>query len=172
MAGQTVFALNTKPGVAGMPYDGLPPDAFVDSKPCGSVALTPGTVVELVAGVLQVAQSTGNPGANPVWGVVVWKELHEPQASGGIWLPGQEVPVMRQGRIWALLDAAVSSIVVGAAALYTHSSTTGSKGLFTTGAASGTAGSEISALAATWFKDGGLIAASPSSLAVVSLNLF
>ena len=168
MAVQTAFPINNKAGVPGMLYD-KDFSSLIDSKPCGAVALAPGMMVELVAGVLQIAQGTGDPDANPVWGVVMFSDSLEPNPTTGAgeYLPGMEVPVLRKGRIWVVLDAAVTVIVPGAVANFTHSSTGAySQGLFTTVANSATVGHEISVARATWWADGGLIGASPSIAAI------
>lgn len=170
---QTAYTLNNRAGLPGMLYD-KDDSSFIDSKPCGATALAAGVYVELVNGLLQVAQGTGDPDANNVWGLVLYSDSMEPNptTNAGQYLPGVQVPILRRGRAFALLDAAVVSIVVGAAANFTHSSTgANSQGLFTTAANSSTAGHEISVTKAIWFKDTGLIAASPYSLAVIELNL-
>lgn len=163
---QTSYTLNNKAGIPGMLYDNDESN-FVDSKPCGAVILQPGNVVELVAGVLRIAQGTGDPNSSVVWGVVIYTSSMEP---GGYPI-GQDVPVLRRGRIWALLDAGVTYGGTGVAVNYTHSSNAShGQGTFTNAAVSGTIGFEVSATRAIWFQDGGLVGASPS-LACIELSL-
>jgi hypothetical protein len=168
MTVQTAFSTNNKAGVPGMLYD-KDFSSLIDSKPCGATTLIPGQMVELVSGVLQPCQGTGDPDSNPVWGVVMFGDAMEPNPTTGAgeYVYGLEVPVLRKGRIWVQLAAAVSSIVPGAAVNFSHSSTTATeRGFFTTAAVSGTAGSEVSAVKGTWFADGGLIGGTPSCAAI------
>ena len=167
---QTTYTLNNKAGLPGMLFDNDESN-YIDSKPCGAVALAAGVAVELVAGVLVIAQGTGDPDANKLWGVTVFKDSLEPNPTTGAgeYQPGQEVPVLRRGRIWASVVSG-TTITPGAAANYTHSSTSGAQGTFTTAAVSGVAGSEISATKAIFYQDGGLASATPP-IACVELNL-
>jgi hypothetical protein len=168
---QTSYTLNNKAGIPGMLYD-KDASSFIDSKPCGALSLKPGLLVELVNGLLVIAQGTGNPNANAVWGVVVYKDSLEPNPDGtGAYTPGMEVAVLRQGRIWVLLDSGVTFGGQGVAVNYTHSSDAShGQGTFTNAVVSGTVGQEVSAATAVWWKDGGLVGATPS-IACVSLNL-
>ncbi len=164
-APQTSYSLANPGGIAGQLFDNDESD-YIDSKPCGAVALQPGFVVELNAGVLQLAQGTGDPDSKIVWGVVVYKDSMEP----GGYQPGTEVPVLRRGRIAAVM-ATGATFAQGVAANVSHSSTlANSPGTFTSGAVSGTAGSEVSTTKAIWYQDIGLTAANPK-VAVVELNL-
>lgn len=170
MAVQTAYTLNNKAGLPGMLFDNGDGN-FVDSKPCGATALFAGQGVELVAGVLRLAQGTGDPNTSIFWGVVVFKDSLEPNPSNGLgqYLPGMDVPILRVGRIWALLST-VAVFAQGAAVNYTHSSTLAVPQGFTSGAVLGTVGSEVSATKAIWYQDGGLVGASPS-VAGIELNL-
>lgn len=168
---QTAYSLNNKAGIPGMLFDNEE-SSYIDSKPCGAVALQAGNMVELVNGVLQIAQGTGDPNSKVAWGVVVFKDSMEPNPTTGIgeYLPGMDVPVLRRGRIWALV-ASGATFAQGVAVNYTHSSTAASpQGVFTNAAVSGTVGSEISATKAIWYQDGGLMAATPA-IAAIELNL-
>lgn len=167
---QTSYALNNKAGLPGMLFDNDESN-FYDSKPCGASALQAGNVVQLVAGLLVLASSTGNPDTNVVWGVVIFSDSMEPNPTtgNGEYLPGMDVPVMRRGRIWAIVQSG-ATFAQGVAVNYTHSSTSNSKGEVTSNAVSGTAGSEISAWNAIWYQDGGLVGATPS-VAAIALNL-
>lgn len=170
MPAQNVYALNNKAGIPGMLFDNDESN-YYDSKPCGAVALQAGCVVELVGGLLVIAQGTGNPSANVLWGIVMFKDSMEPNPTTGLgeYLPGMDVPVLRRGRIWALC-AAGATFAQGVAVNYTHSSTGGVQGTFTNGAVSATVGSEISTTKAIWYQDGGLVAATPP-IAAIELNL-
>lgn len=171
MPAQTAYSLNNRAGLPGQLYDNDDSD-YIDSKPCGAVALQAGDFVELVSGVLRVAQGTGDPDASPVWGVVVFKDSMEPNPTTGLgeYLPGMDVPVLRRGRIWANCVSGITP-TIGAAANFAHSSTGANpQGKFTTGAVSGTAGSEVSATKAIFYADGGLTSATPPVVAV-ELNL-
>jgi hypothetical protein len=162
---QTSYSLNNIAGLPGQLYDNDESN-FVDSRPA-SVILQPGQVVEMVSatGLLLLANGTGNPSSNVFWGVVLYKDSMEP---GGYPI-GVEVPIVRRGRIWALLDSGVT-FTLGVAANYTHSSDAShGQGTFTNAAVSAVAGSEVSTCKAIWFKDGGLVGASPS-VACVELN--
>lgn len=163
---QTTYSLNNIAGLPGQLYDNDESN-FVDSKPCGAVTLSPGQCVDLVNGLLVPCQGTGNPAATNFWGVVLYKDSMEP----GGYPPGVEVPVVRRGRIWALLDSGVTFGPQGAAVNYTHSSDSSHGfGTFTNAAVSATVGQEVSAVRAIWFKDGGLVGASPS-IACIELSL-
>lgn len=163
---QLTYSLNNKAGIPGQLYDN-DASSFVDSKPCGAVILQPGVGVELVAGVLRIAQGTGDPNGSVFWGVVVYTPAMEP----GGYPVGQEVPVLRRGRIWALLDSGVAYAGTGVAVNYTHSSNAShGQGTFTNAVVSGVVGQEVSATRAVWFQDGGLVGASPS-IACVELSL-
>lgn len=169
---QTSYTLNNKAGLPGMLFD-KDASSFIDSKPCGALSLKPGLLVELVNGLLVIAQGTGGtPNANVVWGVVVYKDSLEPNPDGtGAYTSGMEVAVLRQGRIWALLDGGVTFGGQGVAVNYTHSSDAShGQGTFTNAGVSGTVGQEVSALNAVWWKDGGLVGSTPS-IAAISLNL-
>ncbi len=162
---QLSYSLNNRAGLPGQLYD-ADSSNFIDSKPCGAVVLQPGTAVELVNGLLRIAQGTGDPNSKVLWGVVVYTAAMEP----GGYPVGQDVPVLRRGRIWANV-AAGATFAQGAAVNYTHSSDgSNSQGAFTSVAVSAVAGSEISATKAVWFQDGGLVGASPS-IACIELNL-
>lgn len=167
---QIAYSLNNKAGLPGMLFDNDDSN-FISSKPCGATALLAGTMVELVGGVLRVAQGTGDPDSTPPWGVVIYTAMAEPNPSGlGEYLPGMDVPVMRRGRLWVLC-AAAAVFSQGVAVNFTHSSTAATpQGYFTNAAVSGTAGSEISATKAVWFFDGGLVGSTPS-VAAIDLNL-
>lgn len=171
MPAQLSYALNNKAGIPGMLFDN-DESTYIDSKPCGAVALQAGVMVELVNGLLIVAQGTGNPSANVAWGVVVFKDSMEPNPTTGQgeYLPGMDVPVLRRGRIWALC-ASGATFAQGVAVNYTHSSTAATpQGVFTNAAAAGGVGVEISATKAIWYQDGGLVAATPP-IAAIELNL-
>ena len=161
---QTSYSLNNKAGLPGQLYD-ADESNFVDSKPCGAVILQPGVMVELVSGLLRIAQGTGDPNGSVAWGVVVYTSAMEP----GGYPVGQEVPVLRRGRIWALC-ASGATFAQGAAVNYTHSSDAShAQGSFTNAVVSGTVGQEVSLAKGIWFQDGGLVGSSPS-LACVELN--
>lgn len=165
MPGQLAYTLNNTAGLPGMLYD-KSTSTFIDSKPCGAVVLPFGVVVELVAGVLRIAQGTGNPSANGFWGVVMWQDSMEP----GGYQPGQDVPVLRKGRIW-VATAAGAAFAQGVAANYTHSSTAATpQGRFTNAAVGAGVGTEISPINAQWFFDGGLMAAT-NPTGVVDLTI-
>jgi hypothetical protein len=88
--------------------------------------------------------------------------------------PGDEVPVLRKGRIWAQCVSGTTVGQRGAPANFNHSSTlvAGAGGLITSATASGTVGSEISAWpngALTWYADGGLTSAT-NPICAVELN--
>lgn len=168
---QTVYTLNNKAGLPGQLYDN-DESCFVDSKPCGATALAAGVVVELVGGVLRIAQGTGDPDSAAIWGVVLYTAAMEPNPTTGAgqYTPGMDVPVLRRGRIWAQC-ASGATFNQGFAVNVAHSSTGANpQGVFTSSAASGTAGSEVSTTKAVWFFDGGLLTGSPP-LAAIELNL-
>lgn len=170
MAVQTAYTLNNKAGIPGMLFDNDESN-FYDSKPCGATALFAGQGVELVAGVLRLAQGTGDPNTSVFWGVVMFSDSMEPNPSTGLgqYLPGMDVPVLRRGRIWALCST-VAVFAQGVAVNYTHSSTLAVPQGFTSGAVSAGVGTEVSATKAVWYQDGGLIGATPS-IAGIELNL-
>jgi hypothetical protein len=125
-----------------------------------------------VNGLLVIAQGTGNPSANVAWGVALFKDSMEPNPTTGLgeYQPGQDVPVLRRGRCWATV-ASGATFSQGVAVNYTHSSTAASpQGVFTNAVAAATVGSEISAIKAIWYQDGGLMAATPP-IAAIELNL-
>ena len=87
---------------------------------------------------------------------------------------GDEVAVLRKGRIFAQCVSGTTIGQRGAPANFNHSSTLVARagGLVTSAAASATVGSEVSAWpngALTWFRDVGLSAAT-NPLAVVEIN--
>lgn len=184
---QTVFSLDNPAGKSGMLYD-QGEDVHLASGICGSVALDFGVCVEVTPGspntgrpVLQIAQGTSNPDGNTFFGITVYKdtlESSDPRISGNSALPyqpGDEVTVLKKGRIFAQCAAGVTVGVIGSTANFNHSSTlvAGAFGLITSSAVSGVAGSEVSTAPngqLTWYKDAGLTGATPA-LAVVELNL-
>lgn len=165
---QTTFSLDNPGVVAGQRFDATDED-FITSKPCGAAALLPGYAVELVNGLLQIAQGTSDPNSKSVWGVVMYKSGEMPSATG--YLPGQQVPVLRRGRIAVVLDSGFSLYTDGAAANLCHSSNAShGQGTFTNAATSGTVGQEISDVGAKFYLDVGQTGNSPG-LAVVEINL-
>lgn len=180
---QTTFSIDNPAGKAGMLYDNGN-DVHIARGICGTAALDAGVVVEIVPGVggalplLQVAQGTGNPDANVVYGITMYKDAIEGAAAGASTLPyqpGDEVPVLKVGRIFAQCVSGTTAGVRGAPANFSHSSTlAGNNGAITSAAASGTAGSEISAFpngTMTYFKDVGLTSDATQPRLVVEVNM-
>lgn len=173
---QTSVAYDSNAFKAGMPLD-TGYDDFVESWPCGASALDFGVGVDLVSGVLVIAQGTSASGvdADAFRGVTMYKDSLEGPSAGAStplpYQPGDMVPVMRKGRIAVQVHSG-STVAIGVAARLKHSSTLagGENGLFTSEASSDTAGSEISDVGAKWYKDGGLASATPA-LAGIELNL-
>lgn len=172
-SGQTSFSTDNPAAKAGMILSDAE-DTIQETLICGATALDFGIVVELVNGLAVPAQGTGNPDASVLYGITVYKASLEQPAAGSStplpYQPGDNVPVLRKGRIAAQCVSG-TTVTPGAVANVSHSSTTANlQGLITSAAASGTAGSEVSAFAPGELvfdkKDLGLASASVPLVAV------
>lgn len=173
---QTSFSNDNPVAKAGMVLSDSN-DTRMESFPCGATALDFGVVVEIVSGLAVIAQGTGNPDANAVRGITVYRDTLEGPTAGAStplpYQPGDNVVVLRKGIIAAQCVSG-TTVSPGLAANFAHSSTlAGNNGLITSAAASGTAGSEVSALPGNgvfWRKDLGLASATVP-LAAVEINM-
>lgn len=148
--GQTSFSNDNPIAKAGMILSDAE-DTIMETLVCGAVALDFGVVVELVSGLAVIAQGTSNPDASPMYGITVYKDTLEGPVGGTSaplpYQPGDDVPVLRRGRIAAQCVSG-TTVAPGAIANVAHSSDgSHAQGLITSAAAAGTAGAEISAFA-------------------------
>ena len=133
-------------------------DEFVDYV-CGSQTIYPGTLCEVTTsnGVDSVrpAQSPTGAALAPLAGVALYKDPRAPAlgfafpGGGGVFQPGDRVPLLRKGRVYASWTGASSGQASLIGVNYAHSSSTSTTGLgyqgaFTVGATSAATGSEVS----------------------------
>ena len=153
--GQTSFSNDNPVAKAGMILSDAE-DTVIETLICGATAIDFGIVVELVNGLAIPAQGTGDPDANVLYGISIYKDTLEGPIGGAStplpYQPGDNIPVLRRGRIAAQCVSG-TTVTPGGVARISHSSTTAAlQGVITSAAASGVAGSEVSAMA-----NGGLI---------------
>lgn len=141
---QTDYGLDPVAFVPGMPYRPLG-DSDVVEHFVASADITPGTLVEVVNGAVRPAQSL-NGALKPLVGVALRIPTHTNASSFTgpftTWKAGQQVPVMRKGRVYANWSGTTQPEY--GKLNYQHSSDgSHNQGYFTDAATASTAGAEV-----------------------------
>lgn len=162
--GQTDYGFAPVSAVAGMRYSTMSSDEVVHGVASGTVQ--PGQLVESYGGQLRAAQSE-NGALYPIVGVALFRDSNvaKPNTSGptpAYYLAGEQIPVMRKGRIYTQWSGTTQGGYV--TANYVHSSDgTHGQGVITDAATQSTTGNEIDAL------PGGIRVIGPTNLATICL---
>lgn len=152
---QTDYSLQPQIAVAGQLYKYSVSDELVDY--VASVAISPGQLCEVVAATSGSAsqEDTCRPAQSvsgtllPLAGVAIYKDPRAPAlgftfpGGGGVFNPGDRVPLLRRGRIYANWTGAASGQGSLIGVNYEHSTATGPQGYFTVAATSATTGAEV-----------------------------
>lgn len=150
---QLSYAQNNVAAVAGMRSECFGSE-YIQSFIAAST-IEPGTVVEQLAnGKVQKCQSTGATvtiAGVALFGVTTEQSLQAIAADGqrsapGVYVAGDHVPVMRQGRVWCPFDGTTQANLKAANVIHSSQSTGASaahNGWLTDAATSSTAGIEV-----------------------------
>lgn len=154
---QSDYGFGPQIGVLGQLWRHNTSDEFV-SYPCAAgVTIAAGQLCEVITtnGVdtARPCQSSGSNPLPPLAGVAMFKDARAPAlgftfpGGGAVFNPGDQVPFVRKGRVFAGWTGAASGQASLIGVNYAHSSTTtsaGAQGAFTVGATSAVVGSEVS----------------------------
>lgn len=172
---QTTYQRDYDPAIAGMIADtGL--HAEITSKTASEPIPAGSFVVLDAAGTVSLPKTAGGIPANgngALYGLALYKNLHSIVTSG-IYATGEMVPILRQGRAWALYVGTAAAGDMAALRVEGASDNSATRvqyrGWATDGAAGTTVGQEKTALARGVARGGSALTANVG-LAIVELNI-